>query len=71
MSDVDETDPVERLSRNLIEARVASAELGWPFVGYLIDMALAEMKVSAAASKRRRGPRVPSPRQQLAPRTQS
>jgi hypothetical protein len=71
MSDVEYTDPIERLSRNLIEARLASAELGWPFVGYLIDMALAETKAAAGGSKRRRATRVPTPRQQLAARTQS
>jgi hypothetical protein len=38
--------PVDTLSRNLIEARLAAAELGWPFIGYLIDMALAETRAT-------------------------
>lgn len=46
MAELDNDHPVDTLSRNLIEARLAAAELGWPFIGYLIDMALAETKAT-------------------------
>lgn len=53
MSDVEHTTSVDTLSRNLIEARHAAAELGQPFIGYLIDMALAETKATGRVAAKR------------------
>lgn len=54
MADVEQTPAVETLSRNLIEARLAAAELGQPFIGYLIDMALAETRASGPGGRAKR-----------------
>jgi hypothetical protein len=73
MAEVDKTHTADSLAQSLIEARLAAAELGKPFIGYLIDMALAEAKAAPGngRAKRMRGAGLPARRVAAAAAVQS